>query len=261
MNRPPVSVTIITKNEEHNIAKAINSVRWAEEILVVDSGSSDQTTSIAEALGARVLFHPWQGYGEQKNFAQSQARNDWILNIDADEFVSPALAKEIQDELEKVGLKQIDAVGFDIPRRTYYLGKWIRHGGWFPNYLTRLANRKVATWTEPRVHEAWVIQGKTSRLTHPLDHNSFQSIGDQILTNLRFSRLGSRELLEKGQKPSLLFLLTKPVGKFFETYVIKGGYKDGLLGFIISINAAHSMFLKYAFLFEDEIRKSNKENL
>lgn len=250
MPSPPLSVTIICLNEEDNIGRAIASVKWAQEIVVVDSGSVDRTVEIARSLGAKVFHNPWPGYGQQKNFAQRQAAHDWILNIDADEEVSPRLAAEIQATLENPR----DCRGFEMPRKTFYLGRWIRHGGWYPNYLVRLADRRAAGWSEPNVHEALEVQGTIGRLAEPLLHYAFPSIHDQILTNLNFSRLGARDLLRRGKSPSIAKLLLKPVGKFIETYVLKRGFLDGLAGFIISVNAAHSIFLKYAYLHEPEIK-------
>lgn len=266
MNPFPITVTIITLNEEEKIAQALESVNWAREVIVVDSGSSDRTREIAASRGAKVIVHPWQGYGQQKNFAQSQASFDWVLNIDADEVVSP----ELRDEIIRVlsGLDQngkwdarIDGSrrphGFLIPRKTFYLGRWIQHGGWYPNYLVRLANRKLARWTEPHVHEEWRVDGDVGHLSSPLLHYAFLKIEDQILTNLRFSRLGSEDLKRKGKRHSLFKLIFKPIGKFIETFFLKCGFMDGLPGFIISVNAAHSMFLKYAYLAEAEIQNES----
>jgi glycosyltransferase involved in cell wall biosynthesis len=260
MARPPVTVTIITLNEEDNLRRAIESVRWAEEVVVVDSGSTDRTVELARELGAKVFQNPWPGYGQQKNYAQRQAAHDWILSLDADEAVGPRLAREIQDALATLETERAnghrDTRGFSLPRKTFYLGHWIRHGGWYPNYLVRLADRRAASWSEPQVHEALEVRGETLRLHEALDHYSFNSIHDQILTNLRFSRLGSQELSRRGMRPSVLKLVLKPIGKFLETYFLKRGFLDGLPGFIISVNAAHSMFLKYAYLLETRIKKN-----
>ena len=259
MTRIPMSVTIIAFNEENKIAKAIQSASWADDILVVDSGSTDRTVEIARQNGARVLQNPWKGYGQQKNFAQAHALHSWVLNIDADEWVSENLAEEIHSELRNIESSgSIPTKGFQIPRKTFYLGKWIQHGGWYPNYLSRLAHRDSAKWTEPAVHESLEIQGNVGRLINPIMHDAFNSIGDQILTNLRFAKLGSEDLLRRGQKASLFKLVFKPIGKFFETYLLKKGFADGLPGFIISINAAHSMFLKYAFLFEKKLTEKHE---
>jgi hypothetical protein len=249
MTRPPISVTIITLNEELNLPRTLASLKWADEVIVVDSGSTDKTVQIAQQAGAKVLHNNWKGYGQQKNFAQDQATHDWVLNIDADEVVSVESVTEIRSAIEKAG----EVTGFFFPRKTFYIGRWIKHGGWYPNYLLRLADKRVSRWTEPSVHEEWVTKGKTAYLKEPLLHYAFSSIQDQILTNLRFSHLGSQDLKRTGQRPSLCKLILKPIGKFFETYLLKGGWKDGLAGLIISVNAAHSMFLKYAYLLESQI--------
>jgi glycosyltransferase involved in cell wall biosynthesis len=256
MPRPPLSVTIVTLNEEANIRQAIESVRWAEEVIVVDSGSTDKTLELAKTLGAKIIHNPWPGYGKQKNFAQSQASHDWVLNIDADEVVPEALRAEIERALEEVGAGRSAARGFLVPRKTFYLGKWIEHGGWYPNHLLRLADRRHSSWTEPSVHEELVTQGETRTLASDLHHYTFSSIQDQIVTNLRYSRLGYLELIKRGQGASVPLLLWKPVGKFIETYFLKLGFLDGLPGFIISVNAAHSIFLKYAYLIEAEIQNA-----
>jgi glycosyltransferase involved in cell wall biosynthesis len=260
MTRPSLSVTIITLNEEANLPHAIKSVEWAKEVIVIDSGSTDKTVEIAKKLGARVIHNPWPGYGQQKNFAQKQASCDWILNIDADEVVPPELALEIQNAITQVDNKKTEAWGFYFPRKTYYLGRWIQHGGWYPNYLVRLVHRNHASWTEPNVHEELKVSGPVQGLSSALHHYAFSSIQDQILTNLQFSRLGSQDLKRTGQKPSLGRLILKPIGKFLETYIIKRGFLDGLPGFIISVNAAHSMFLKYAYLSEAKIKNENPDH-
>jgi glycosyltransferase involved in cell wall biosynthesis len=253
--RLPISVTIITLNEESHIQRAIESVQWAQEVIVVDSGSTDRTVDIARSLGAQVVYHKWSGYGQQKNFAQSQASHDWVLNIDADEEVSPECRDEILHHLQEITSQNATIRGFLLPRKTFYLGRWIRHGGWYPNYLLRLAHRKYARWSEPHVHEQLLVEGETLKLNTPLHHYAFSSIEEQIQTNLRFARLGSQDLIRKGKKPSLIKLILKPIGKFIETYWIKRGMLDGLPGLIISVNAAHSMFLKYAYLMESRIRR------
>ncbi len=263
MPRPPLSVTILSLNEEANIARAIGSVRWAEDILVVDSGSTDRTPEIARSLGARVVSRPWPGYGQQKNFAQQEARHDWVLNIDADEEVPPALASEIQQALERAATDPgfRDVRGFTFPRKTFYLGRWIRHGGWYPNYLARLSDRRHSHWTEPAVHERLEVRGRVEKLENALHHHSFPTIRSQVLTNLKFSQLGTDDLKRSGASASLPRLLLKPAGKFLETYLIKRGFLDGVHGLIISVNAAYSMFLKYAYLMEGKItRESSDEN-
>lgn len=255
MVRTPISVTIITLNEEANLPRTLASLKWADEVVVIDSGSTDRTVEIAKQFGAKTLHNSWRGYGQQKNFAQNQATHDWVLNVDADEVVSPELAQEIRQTVDNNPAFH----GYEMPRKTFYLGRWIKHGGWYPNYLVRLSNKRHAAWTEPSVHEALQVEGGVGRLEEPLLHYAFSSIQDQILTNLRFSALGSQDLKRIGQRPSLKKLIFKPIGKFFETYLLKGGFRDGLAGLIISVNAAHSMFLKYAYLLEARIACSESE--
>lgn len=247
MEKAPLSVTIITLNEEHNIARALQSVSWAEDIIIVDSGSSDRTIEIAEKLGARVFRRDWPGYGQQKNYAQTLARHDWVLSLDADEAVTPELAQEIQNYLKSTSLAY---KGFSVPRKTWYLGRWILHGGWYPNALVRLVDRRNAAWTEPKVHESLKVEGPLTQLENPLLHYAFDGVQDQVLTNIKYSRFGYEELVRRGAKPSLFKLICKPIGKFIETYLIKRGFMDGVPGFIISLNAAHSIFMKYAYFFE-----------
>ena len=244
-----LTATIVTLNEEANLGRCLESLRGlADEVIVVDSGSIDRTLPIAEAGKARVFTHPWEGYGQQKNFAQSRATHDWILNLDADEAVSPELAAEIRILLSRDDRDL--CAGYTLPRLSWYLGRWIRHGGWYPNRLVRLADRRHARWTEPKVHEALEVQGKVGALNADLYHYPFSTIRDQIETNLRYAGLGTQELARKGRRFSRWKIFWKPIGKFIETYWLKGGWLDGAPGFIISVNAAHSIFLKYATLIE-----------
>lgn len=247
--RPPLCAIIITLNEEHNIARCLRSVNFATERVVVDSGSTDRTCEIAAAEGAVVLRHTWEGYGQQKNWALAQAREPWVLFLDADEELSPELQQEISEFVSangKVGAQQF--WGADMPRRTWFLGRWILHGGWYPNRLVRLANRKFGRWTEPPVHEALSVQGNIHRFGADLFHYTFRDVGDQVITNVRFSRLGAAAAAARGERGTILRILLKPVGKFLETYVWKRGFLDGFPGLVISINAAHSLFMKYVEL-------------
>lgn len=242
--RPPLSVVIITLNEEHNLPRCLKSVGWATEVVVVDSGSKDRTQEIARAAGARVLEHAWEGYGQQKNWALAQVSQPWVLFLDADEEVSPELKEEILAFLGSPGEQK----GAEIPRLTWFLGRWIRYGGWYPNRLVRLVFREGARWTEPSVHEELRAAGPVRRMKNDLLHYTFRNVGDNVLTNVRFSRLGAKVAKERGERGSLVRILLKPIGKFLETYVWKRGFLDGFPGFVISINAAHSIFMKYVEL-------------
>jgi glycosyltransferase involved in cell wall biosynthesis len=241
-----ISATVIALNEERDLPRCLESLRFADEVILVDSGSHDRTVEIAKQMGARVIIEPWRGYGAQKNFAMSQAKSRWVLNVDADEVVTPELKAEILAELNS----QKPAAGYAVARKTFYLGRWIKYGGWYPNYVTRLVQKSQATWTEPNVHEVLTVQGDLRQLKNPMLHYTFSDIADQVRTNMRYAHQGALDLRTKGSAPSYMKLLFKPFGKFLETYFLKLGCLDGLAGFIISINAAHSMFLKFAYLLE-----------
>jgi glycosyltransferase involved in cell wall biosynthesis len=260
MERLPLTVTIITLNEAENLPRALDSVRWADDVVVVDSGSTDATCEIARAAGARVFVRKWEGYGQQKNFAQDQARHDWVLNLDADEAVSPELAASIRLRLTAATLETPGTpVGFALSRRTWYLGRWILHGGWYPNRLIRFAHRRHARWSEPELHEDWKVDGPVARLEGDLLHYSFRDIEDQVRTNLHYARKGAGDLARRGRPATLLHLILKPVGKFIETYLLKRGFLDGIAGLIISINAAHSIFLKYAYVLEPRLTPESEK--
>ena len=240
-----LSVTLITLNAQDTIARAIRSVSFANEIIVVDSNSTDKTVNIAESLGAKVHQRIFDGYGQQKNYAADLCANEWVLSLDADEEVSPELAKNIQNLLSQTNVPDMA----HICRKNYFCNTWIKHGGWYPDWVARLYRKNSAKWTGPHVHEMLKLNGagKSAYLKGALDHFSFPSIESQIERNLRYAKLGARELLKtKGHRPGLFSLYLKPFGKFIECYILKLGLLDGTNGFIIAINAAHSLFLKYA---------------
>jgi glycosyltransferase involved in cell wall biosynthesis len=241
-----LSVTLITLNEAENLARALRSVEFANEVIVVDSGSTDETVEIARELGATVFENAWPGYGQQKNFAHQKAQNEWVLSLDADEEVSPALADEIRTVLSTNPREN----GFSIPRRTFHLGRWINHGGWYPNRLIRLSRREHSRWTEPQIHEALEVTGATGRLQSDIHHYSFKNLRQQIEVNLRYSHLGYQQLSERGRKRSLLRLIFKPISKFIETFILKRGFLDGVPGLIIAVGAAYSVFLKYSYFYD-----------
>ncbi|MBI4924411.1 MAG: glycosyltransferase family 2 protein [Bdellovibrio sp.] len=255
-----LSITVITYNEEKNISRCLESVSWASELIVIDCGSTDKTVEIAKTLGAKIYQQEWFGYGKQKNFAQSKTMHDWVLNLDADEVISSKLKKEILYALNNTLINQPDIKGFSFPRKTYYLGQWIRFGGWYPDCKIRLVNKHSAIWTEPEVHEDLIVKGKTVQMQNPIEHYSFYSIEEQVKTNIRFAKLGALELKKKKSPPNYFYLIFKPLGKFIEAYFWKFGFLDGLPGFIIATNAAYSIFLKYAYMQEDKIRNASSHN-
>jgi glycosyltransferase involved in cell wall biosynthesis len=253
MSKFPVSLVIITLNEAKGIARAIESASFCSDIVVLDSGSTDDTCQIAQGLGARVSIEKWRGFRDQKQQATDLAIYDWVLSLDGDEALSVELQKEIKDVLTKLEIgKGQESFLFDgcrMPRLTWNLGRWIRHGGWYPDYQLRLYNRKRAKWVGGHVHE-YVKAERVDTLKSPILHYPFFEHADQVATNNRYSGLGAEALHAKGEKFHLHKLLLKPVSKFVETYFLKRGIRDGIPGLIIAVGAAYSIFLKYAKLWE-----------
>lgn len=247
----PLSLVIVTLNEADNIERCVKSVPFANEILVVDSHSTDATVQIAEKLGARVLIETWRGYGPQKAFAVSQAKNDWILSLDADEALSPELQQEILAKFASLKPE----VGYEMPRLSWHLGRWIRHGGWYPDAQLRLFHRAHSQWSSAALHEKVQVKSKL-RLEAPIMHWVFTDLSDQVITNDKYSTLGAREWVSAGRGFSLWKLVVKPASKFFECYFLKQGFRDGMPGFIIAVGAAYSLFLRHAKVWEMKSRGS-----
>jgi len=243
-----VSAVLITKNEARHLKECLASLSFCSEIVVVDSGSSDATVAIAKQHNAKVVSREWTNFTEQRNYAASLAENRWVLSIDADERVTPALADEIR---EAVGAPR-GRTAFLIPRKTFHLGRWIFHGGWYPNHLVRLFDKTQGAWAGGDLHEYWKTNGPQGTLTEPLLHYSFADLADQVSRNNRYSSLGATVLKKQGRPFSFLKMIGKTVTKFFETYIFKRGFLDGLPGLIISVSAAYSVFLKWAKLWELE---------
>ena len=244
----PISLVIITLNEEKNIERCIRSAPFVSEVLVLDSGSTDKTCDIARSLGAKVVHAPWPGYRAQKQKGTDMAANDWVLSLDADEALSQELAAEIQSLFQS---HEPSSAAFEVARRSFYLGRWINHGGWYPDYQIRLFHRKNAQWSEGNVHER-IASHHSARLHKDLHHYPFGNLQKQIDTNNEYSSLASRDLAERQVRFSLFKLLVKPTFKFLECYVWKRGFLDGLPGFVIAVGAAYSMFLKWAKLWEKQ---------
>jgi glycosyltransferase involved in cell wall biosynthesis len=240
-----ISATIVTLNEESNIARAVESLRpCVDEIVVVDSGSSDRTREIAAELGARVVREDWRGYAEQKNFAAGCAAHDWILSIDADEELTPGLAAEIQ-ALRASG-DHNDAGGWTMPRRARYLGRWIRHSGWYPDRKTRLYHRKRGTWKGDRVHESVQVTGAVGELRSDLLHYTCDSLHQHLLTIDRYTSLAAQAIAESGKPVGFRRLVIDPPWTFIRSYFLQRGFLDGGHGFVIAAMAGFYAFLKYA---------------
>jgi glycosyltransferase involved in cell wall biosynthesis len=237
-----ISATIVTLNEQRNIARAIDSLCCADEVLVVDSGSTDQTREIALCHGARVIEEPWRGYAAQKNYAASCAAHDWILSLDADEQLTPELAAEIL-ALKQAGPK---AGGYSFPRLAQYLGRWIHHSGWYPDRKTRLYNRRKAEWTGDYVHETVLVKGPVSELNADLLHFTCDSLSEHLRTLDRYTTLAASELIAQKKPVSLGRLAIDPAWTFVRSYVLRRGFLDGSQGLAIAWMAALYTFLKYA---------------
>jgi len=244
---PKLSVTIITFNEENNIRDCLESIKWADEIIVVDSNSTDNTVSICREYTDRIIQRDWPGFLKQKQFAQEQANGEWILNLDADERLSPEACQEIKQEIINAN-PAVD--GFVFPRQSYYLGRWIKHGGWYPDAKLRLIRKGTGRWSGESLHEKLVCDGKVKRLKGRILHYVYRDITHQIETVDNFSRIAAEIWLKKDKRFKLFLLLTKPPLSFLTTYFWKGGILDKVPGFVISIITAYYVFLKYAKLWE-----------
>jgi glycosyltransferase involved in cell wall biosynthesis len=244
-----LSVVVITLNEEANIGRCLKSVPFAKEIVVLDSESQDRTREIAESLGAKVVVQKFKGYRQQKADALALATQRWILSLDADEVLSPELQNEI---CEMVQASSRD--GFRVPRCSFYLGRWIRHGGWYPDYQTRLFKREKGSWAGGGVHEVLKVNGRIGTLRNDLHHFVFKNLEDQIDTNNEYSTLGAKDLYESGKNFYRWQLVLKPLQKFIDCYFRKLGFLDGAPGFIIALGAAQSVFLKYSKFWELKLK-------
>jgi glycosyltransferase involved in cell wall biosynthesis len=244
---PPVSATVITLNEAANIGSCLDALAWVDDVLVVDSGSTDGTVEQAQARGARVIIREWPGsYAAQKNFAAGEARYDWILSIDADERVTHALAAEIRSVLTT----EPPVAGYRIPRVTWHLGRWIRTTDWYPDYQLRLYDRRRARWPPRLVHESVQADGPVGYLTHDLEHYAYRDISHHHASMDRYTALAARQMHEQGRRAGVADLALHPPAAFLRNYVLKRGFTDGLPGFVISSMNAYYVFLKFAKLWE-----------
>lgn len=243
---PALSVTIVTLDEAANIAAAIDSVAFADEVVVVDAGSADGTAAIAREKGARVETRAWTGWVDQKNFAASLARHDWILSLDADERVPPALADEIRALLST----DPPLRGYRVPRVTFHLGRWIRTTDFYPDFQTRLYDRRAARWQGKYVHESVAVDGGAGQLENELLHYSYRDLRDHLDRINHYTTLAARQMHEGGRRSGPLHLLVHPPAAFLRNYVLRRGFLDGTAGLTLSAVNAYSVFLKFAKLWE-----------
>jgi len=239
-----ISVVIITFNEERNLARCLESVKdIADEIVIVDSHSTDRTIEIARSYNARIVDLAFTGYGEQKNFATTLAANDWILSLDADEVVTQVLKNSIQ-EVKKAPRYDV----YQMPRLTNYCGKWIRHCGWYPDRQTRLYNRTKGRWVEKKVHEYWALNnvGNTGLLKGDLEHYSFTTLSEHLKKIEKYTELAARAAAADGRKVGFIKIVISPIWHFISEYFFKLGFLDGFYGYVICKLSAYSTFIKYS---------------
>lgn len=239
-----LSVVIITFNEEANLARTLASVAWADEIIVLDSGSTDRTRELAESAGAKVFLEPWKGFAAQKNSALAKASGDWILSLDADEEVEPALAVEIRQALAA----NPSVAGFWIRRKNFFLGRWIRHGGFYPDPKLRLLRRGAGQFENRLVHEDLQVNGATAELHNHLLHRAYPTLAGYLEHMNRYSSLGAQMLIE--QRGSVGFSVAniafRPLLTFLYNYVVRLGFLDGREGLLLHLNHARYVSWKYS---------------
>jgi glycosyltransferase involved in cell wall biosynthesis len=244
---PTVSAIVVCFNEEKNIAGCLESLRWCDEIVVVDSFSTDHTVEICKQFTDRVLQRNWVGYREQKAFAHSQATKEWVMLVDSDERVPPELQNEIREALQRDGGAY---AGYAVPRLVFYLKRWWRRGGWYPDYDVRLFRRDRGRWGGKDPHEKVLVDGRVRRLRHPLHHFTYRDIADHVERINRFTSISARELKAAGQSARAFDALLRPAARFFSSYILKRGFLEGFAGFYVAVSAAVYVFLKYAKLWE-----------
>ena len=236
-------MTVITRNESVNIDAALESVSWADEIVVVDAESTDDTAERARRRGARVDIRAWPGFSAQKNYAASLATNDWILSLDADERVTPELASEIRALLTSEPSDR----GYRVPRLSHYLGRWIRGTDWYPDYQLRLYDRRAAEWNGRRVHESVALKhGEPGRLRHDLQHYPYRDISHHLATIDHYTTLASEQIVVEGRGASIVGVVLHPPFAFLRNYVLRGGWRLGSVGFVVSALNSYYVFLKLA---------------
>ncbi|MEQ1515525.1 MAG: glycosyltransferase family 2 protein [Usitatibacteraceae bacterium] len=241
----PISVVIIAKNAASQIAECIDSVAFAEEVLVVDSGSEDETRAIAEVRGCRVLEKEWLGFGRQKQFAVSEARHDWVLCLDVDERVTPRLETSI-----RIALQAQEHKAWRMPRRNRFLGRWLAHGEGYPDWSLRLFHRQFASWSNDPVHEAVITTVDVGTLEGDLLHDSAEDVSTYLAKQNRYSSLHAESLFQQGVRAGYLKLLLSPLARFIKFYIIRLGFLDGGPGFAHVAVGCFAAFAKYVKLIE-----------
>ena len=233
---PKISACIITKNEEGQIKRCLQSIAWADEIIVIDSGSTDRTVEIAQELGAKTIHHDWPGWAKQKNYCLDQASHDWILSLDADEWLEPEAENSIRQAVEN---KEIDS--YRLSRKTFFLGRWIAHSGWYPDKQVRLFQKSKTCFEEVPVHEKVTETASTTDLPLDILHESYTSLEQYMEKSNAYSTAQAKQ--QAGQSHLMLKLILKPWYRFFQTYLWQKGFLDGREGFILAVSRMYYDFL------------------
>jgi glycosyltransferase involved in cell wall biosynthesis len=240
-----ISVVVITKDEAGAIERCLRSVDWADEVIVLDSGSTDRTVEISQKLGARVsVTADWPGFGPQKNRALEQATGDWVLSLDADEWVTP----DLRDEILNVISRPNGAMAFRVPRLSSFCGRFMRHSGWWPDYVTRLFRRGAARFSDDSVHERVIAEGKTGTLREPIMHETFVDLDELLQKMNSYSSLAAQEMRDGGRKAGLAGAVLRGLWAFVRTYFLRGGFLDGREGFMLAVATAEGTYYRYAKL-------------
>lgn len=251
--REKISACLTVGNEESNMVRCLESLKWVDEIVVVDSYSNDRTVEICRRYTDRVYQHEFLGYIKQKELIKNMASHPWILFVDADEQVSSELRDEILAEFESGRNRQYS--GYEFPRRVFYLGSWITHGEWWPDIKLRLFVKDKGACAGREPHDRVVVEGLVKRLQGCLNHFTYDDISDQVATLNRFSNISASSLSNEGRRFSIIDILFRPPFRFFKGYVLKRGFMNGRRGFVIAIISAFGVFLKYAKLWELSLKE------
>lgn len=247
MTRPRLSAVVITKDEEERVRACLESVAWADEVVVVDAESTDKTAQIAREFTDHVYVRPWPGFAAQKNFGLEQATGDWTLSVDADEEVSRELREEIEAVLAASGAA---CAGYRIPRRNLFWGRWVRHGGLYPDWQLRLFRRGRGRFVARAVHESVEVEGEVGRLRAALVHRSYRDVADFLARADRYSTLAAEEWLGSGRPARLSDLVLRPAGRFLSMYVVHAGFLDGWRGFLLAALYAYYVLIRSAKVWE-----------
>ena len=246
MTRPRVSVVVITWNEEERLRACLGSAAWADELIVVDAESRDKTVQVAREFTDHVLVRPWPGFPEQKNFALAQANGEWLLSLDADEEVT----RELRDEILALLAEDPPCVGYRVPRRNMFWGRWIRHGGLYPDWQLRLFRRGRGHFVARAVHESVEVDGPVGRLRNPLVHRSYRDTTDFLERANRYSSLAAEDWIRHGRRATWTDLVVRPLARFGSMYLARGGFLDGWRGFLLAALYAYYVFIRSVKIWE-----------